>query len=503
MQAASGASSRADPAVADLLIVGPVATLAGASGFGWVDAIGIADGIVVGVGRHAAEAAVGPGAIRWRLPPGACTVPGLTDAHLHLGMAAVAALGIRLGGLVDRPAVGTTIAAAHAARVAAGDRDGWLLGDGWSLDQLGGWPTASELEALAPGRPVALWSHDHHARWANTTALALAGIGPSGPGGITSGLVRREASGAPTGVLHEAAATLLDRVIPTLSPDARMAAIDGYAQELLRLGVTGVHDPGDLAVSAALEGPDAYRAMATAGRLPIRVTASVREVQLESAIETGMRTGRHHAGYSDGWLKLFADGALGSRSAALLAPYEPGDPGGTPVGGPAGLITHDADQMRAVALRAASNGIAVQIHGIGDAAVRAALDVLEAIPRIDRAHHRIEHAQLVHPTDVPRFRPAGISASVQPCHLCSDASAVRAAWGERSQHAFPIAALDRAGALIPFGTDAPVESPIPGATSARPSLAAIRAGPPSTWRSIRSRPSMCGARCGQPASIRR
>ncbi len=444
-----------------LLIIGPVATLAGAAGFGWTDAIGITDGIIAGVGVQDAQAAVGPAAERWQLPPGTCVVPGITDAHLHLGMAAMAALGVRLGGSADRAGVYAAIAAVHASRLAAGDHDGWLLGDGWSLDQLGGWPTATELEMLAPGRPVALWSHDHHARWASASALARAGIGPVGHDGPSSGLVRRDASGAPTGVLHETAATLLDQVIPPPSPDARKAAIEAYAQGLLALGVTGVHDPGDLAVSAALDGPDTYRAMAASQRLPIRVAASVREVQLEAAIAAGMRTGRHVGGSSDGWLKLFADGALGSRSAALLAPYEPGDPGGAPVGGPAGLVTHDPDRMRKVAARAASHGIAVQVHGIGDAAVRAALDVLEAIPRVAGAHHRVEHAQLIDPADVPRFGRAGIAASVQPCHLCSDAPAVRAAWGERSRHAFPLAALERAGALIPFGTDAPVESPDP------------------------------------------
>ena len=105
--------------------------------------------------------------------------------------------------------------------------------------------------------------------------------------------------------------------------------------------------------------------------------------------------------------------------------------------------------------------IAVQIHGIGDAAVRTALDVLEAIPVVPGVAHRVEHAQLIDPADVPRFARAGIAASVQPCHLCSDAPTVRAAWGDRSGQAFPIAALAGSGALIPFGTDAPVESPDP------------------------------------------
>ena len=450
--------------VVDRVVLGRIATLAGASGLAEVEAIAIADGVVVQVGKRAdIEALAGPATERWRLPPGTCVVPGMTDAHLHLGMAAAAATGVRLGGLPDRAAVWAAIAEAHAARVAAGDREGWLLGDGWSLDQLGDWPTGADLERLAPSRPVALWSHDHHARWASPAALVRAGIGALHDGPV--GLVRRDGSGAPTGVLHEAAATLLDPSIPAATVAERAAALQRYAVTLAALGVTGVHDPGDLAVSAALDAVLLYRALAEEGRLPLRVAASVREIQLEAAIAAVMRTGqgggRGSGRARDGWLKLFADGSLGSRSAALLMPYEAGDPGGSPVGGPAGMITHDPDDMLLVAMRAAVNGIAVQIHGIGDAAVRAALDVLEHLPRVAGVAHRVEHAQLVDQADIPRFGRAGIAASVQPCHLCSDAPAVEHAWGARSRDAFPIAALDRAGTLIPFGTDAPVESPDP------------------------------------------
>ncbi len=129
--------------------------------------------------------------------------------------------------------------------------------------------------------------------------------------------------------------------------------------------------------------------------------------------------------------------------------------------GPSGLVTHDPEAMLQVARRAAGQGIAVQIHGIGDAAVRAALDVLEATPVVPGVAHRVEHAQLVDPDDIPRFARSGIAASVQPCHLCTDASAITTAWGSRSRNAFPLASLDRSGALLPLGTDAPVESPDP------------------------------------------
>jgi predicted amidohydrolase YtcJ len=239
---------------------------------------------------------------------------------------------------------------------------------------------------------------------------------------------------------------------------------------LARLGVTAVHDPGGVAPDPALAGgPTLYRALALDGRLPLRVMACIREEQLERAIETGFRTGRTAAApevpasgrYRDGWLKLFSDGALGSRTAALLEPYERDDPAGPPPGGPHGLPLHDRHGLAALAGRAARAGIASQIHAIGDAAVRTVLDVLAGVPPVAGAWHRVEHAQLVHSDDIGRFAALGVAASVQPCHLPSDASAVRVAWGARSGQAFPLADLDRAGALLPFGTDAPVESPDP------------------------------------------
>jgi predicted amidohydrolase YtcJ len=206
--------------------------------------------------------------------------------------------------------------------------------------------------------------------------------------------------------------------------------------------------------------------MARGGRLPLRILASVREEQLDRAIEIGFRSGRTvgspgHERYRDGWLKLFSDGALGSRTAALLAPYEPDDPAGPPPGGLTGMSLRSAEQLTEVTGRAALAGIASQIHAIGDAAVRTVLDVIERLPAVAGAMHRVEHAQLVDPADVARFGALGIPASVQPSHLISDAAAMRAAWGARAAASFPLAAIDRSGALMPFGTDAPVESPDP------------------------------------------
>ena len=193
----------------------------------------------------------------------------------------------------------------------------------------------------------------------------------------------------------------------------------------------------------------------------MRVHGCIRDPQLDRALELGLRSGEGIGRYTTGWLKLFVDGSLGSRSAALLAPYDDAD-ANPPTGGPTGMVVTDADELRDLLLRAARGGIVGEVHAIGDAAVRMALDVLAQTPRVAAPlRPRIEHAQLVHPADQPRFGALGIAASVQPVHLRNDAEQQRLAWGARAQNTFPLRTFVETGALIPFGTDAPVEPPDP------------------------------------------
>lgn len=450
-------------APANLVIEGRVATLAGESGWGWVQAVAIGQGRVVGVGSRAdLEGWVGPRTVQWRLPPDAICLPGIVDAHLHLMALALARTQVDLTAAADLPATLAALAAAHLRMIDSGDRDGWLLGHGWTLHALGRWPDAGLLESACPGRPVALWSHDHHSRWLSRRALELAGIGPAtaDPDG---GLIRRHGAGAPTGILHETAAAIVDDAIPDPPGHIVEQAIVDQAADLAALGIVGCHDPGELTrVPRIRRGPLLYRAMADAGRLPLRVHASIRAAELDHAIELGLRSGEGSGRYTMGWLKLFTDGALGSRSAALLEPYEDGDPN-PPTGGPRGMFLHPPDELAEQIRRAAAAGITSQMHAIGDAAVRAALELLADQPDT-RLRRRIEHAQLVHPADVARFGALGIAASVQPVHLRSDAAPARQAWGARAELAFPLAGLAAGGALIPIGTDAPVEpfDPWPG-----------------------------------------
>jgi predicted amidohydrolase YtcJ len=482
-----------------LVVTGRIATLAGSDGPEWVDAIAINDGRVVAAGSlDDVEPVVRAGTRRLDLAPNEVAIPGLTDAHLHLTEAALARRRVELEGCASIDAfVELVRAAAHTKP------DGWIEGAGWDADLLGRWPTARDLDAAAPGRLVALWAHDHHSLIASEGALRLAGIDPAtaDPAG---GAIRRGDDGRPTGVLHESAAGLAHGLVPRPSGDDIAGALRPLVAELLALGVVAVHDPGGLGEEGDLGGGiEAYRRLAAAGELGLRVHASIRPGQLEAAAAQDLRSGaplgpdpRNRLRL--GWLKTFADGSLGSRTARLLEPLDP-VPGEPPrVNGGYGLWVVPPDELAEQAARAASLGITTQIHGIGDAAVRAALEALAPTAGATTLMPRVEHAQLVSEADIPRFEALGIAASVQPIHVRSDAEKARRLWGPRAEErGYALAALDVTGALIPFGTDAPVEpvDPWPGVacavTRAAPDWPAGTApfGPRnglSLWRAIRA-----------------
>lgn len=454
------------------LVTGRIATLAGAAGPGWVDAVAIRNGRVVAAGSASqAAAAAGERPRVMALAPDEAAIPGLTDSHLHLVDAALARRTVQLEGSRSVDALVERVAAA-AQHPAA--RDAWIEGGGWMADTLGAWPTAADLERVAPGRLVALWAHDHHALLASSRALADAGIhaGTADPAG---GVIRRDARGEPTGVLHETASRLVADRVPAASEAVMARAVAALCAELVALGVVAVHDPGGLATSVGLGGGiAAYRALAASGGLPLRIHVSLRAEQLEAAIAERLRSGqpigpdplgRLHLG----WLKAFADGSLGSRTAALIEPlaHIPGE--AEPPNGGYGVWVTEPAELEAQASRAVEAGIATQIHGIGDAAVRAALDVLGPTVGKTPLMPRVEHAQLVAEADIARFGRLGIAASMQPVHVRSDASLARSVWGPRAEErGYALGRLLRAGAVVASGTDAPVEpvDPWPGVACA-------------------------------------
>ncbi len=488
---------------ADLVVVGRIATLGGSEGPGWAEAIAVRGGRVVAAGRaDEIEGLAGPGTRRLALRPDEVAIPGLTDAHLHLVDAALARSRVALDGCES---IDELVRRVRRGPEAGPSNDGgaWIEGGGWDPDALGRWPTADDLDRAAPGRLVALWAHDHHALVASPAALVAAGIdeGWADPQG---GVIRRDATGRLTGVLHETAAGLVTGRIPRPSADAIADALVPLATELLALGVVAVHDPGSMVPPVGLGGPlDAYRALAATGSLPLRVHASLRVAQLDAAARAGLRSGSPLGPdpldrLRLGWLKTFADGSLGSRTAALLRPMERVAGEAPPANEGLGVWLVPPERLREQAASAAALGIATQIHGIGDAAVRAALDALAPTVGATPLVPRVEHAQLVADEDVSRFAALGIAASVQPVHLRSDVDKARSLWGDRADAgAFPLAALAGTGALVAFGTDAPVEpiDPWPGIacaiTRAAPSwpVGTPPLGPSQAftlWRSIRA-----------------
>ncbi len=443
----------------DMLVTGRIATLAGDTGFGWVEAVGISGGRVAFAGSEVElETRADPHTRRILLEPHEVAIPGLTDAHLHLADAAIAADDLDL---TDAATLDDGLALVAERASATPDPEAWIEGGGWDQRRWGRWPSAADLERVVPGRLVGLWSFDHHAYWVSAAALARAGVDArtdDPPGGI----ILRDDTGAPTGVLLENACPLVTDGVPMPDADRLADAIERLADRLVALGVVAVHDPAGISADPELTGAfAAYAALAADDRLPLRVHAGLRSEALPSALARGLRSGDPLGPVEGrarvGWQKLFADGTLGSRTAATLDPVQPD--------GSRGLFRTTPEELAALAAAAAAGGIATQVHAIGDHAVRAALDALAPTVSHVPLIPRIEHVQLVHPDDLPRFAAAGIAASVQPVHLREDAATARRDWGSRAERdGYPWRALADSGALLPFGTDAPIEpiDPWPG-----------------------------------------
>ncbi len=377
---------------------------------------------------------------------GATIVPGFIDAHVHMQ-----GLGDEIETFDLRNASTVAEAAAVVRNQAARRKPGeWIRGRGWDQTNWGGrFPSADDLAAAAPANPVCLSRVDGHAVWVNRQALALAGITaetPDPPGGR----IVRTAAGEPTGVLIDAAMVLVSRRIPPPTPAEIRRRIARAARECSRVGLTTVHDAGVTA-----EELDAYRDLLAHGELPIRVYAMIGGAgdlwrqYLERGPEIGDRLTVRA-------IKLIADGALGSRGAALIEPYSD-DPGNT------GLMMLTRDQIERVAREAKAHGFQVATHAIGDRANRTVLEAYgAALGGVNGLRFRIEHAQVVAPADFEMFRKFSIVASVQPTHATSDMRWAEARLGpERVKGAYAWRRFLDLGVAVASGSDFPAESPDP------------------------------------------
>ncbi len=381
---------------------------------------------------------------------GRLLTPGLWDAHIHLYHWCQARRQLSLTGCADRDELLARVAGAPSGT-------GWLLGNGWNNST---WPdsrppTRQELDERTGERPTLLWCSDLHSAVANTVALRQANM--LSPGlAIAGGVIERDPDGSPNGWLKEMAANQIRQTVPEPTPAELQELLEQAAGELLSLGVTAVCDQrikdqndGRVIMAALLE-------LEREGRWPLRTSVNLAAHHLDQAIALGLTTGFGSDRVRFGHLKLFADGALGSRTARMLEPFSSGGCG--PDG--RGLYLTEPEEMRETIHKAARAGWSISIHAIGDEANRVCLDLFEELDREGvprpRIPHRIEHVQILSDADVGRLAQLGLSASVQAGHLLDDRAAADDALGPRARLAYRFADLLQAGTRLVFGTDAPV-----------------------------------------------
>ena len=446
---------------ASLVLIGQVVVSAGPNGLQTAEAIGIADGRVVTVGsRDEVLDAKAPNA-RLVAAGTAAIVPGIHDFHLHLVGMARARRSLRLDAVGSFEALLIELRRADAAL----PRDSWLSGGGWT-DALMTGTALQRLDEAIGDRAALLYSHDSHSAWASVAARRAAGLTAETPD-PAGGRIERGADGVPNGLLREAATDLVEAVAPRACGPALDAALDEVLAELAGFGITGATDAGDTtadngtAEHAGL-GDSASVLFGSGSRLDgrLRLTINVPAAAIDAAAARQLRTGTMLPGASTlrmGWAKVYADGALGSGTAALFDPASGGPASGT------GILRLTPDQLDQVAAAARAAGISLAVHAIGDRAVASALDAVERAPARPSGvpPDRIEHVQLARAVDRARFGQLGVTASLQPVHVTSDRSLAETSWADRLANAYPWRSLAAAGARLAFGSDAPIETPNP------------------------------------------
>jgi predicted amidohydrolase YtcJ len=314
----------------------------------------------------------------------------------------------------------------------------WVLGHGWDQNRWGGYGSLKDLDSVSAG-------------WANSKAMAQCGLSDSSED-PPKGKLQRDSQGQLTGILFEDALLLISAKIP--KPDeSELAAMILRAQDHLhRWGITAIHDFDGLRCLNALH------RLELDTKLKLRVLKHVREKEFNQAVEGNFRTRYDSDWIRIGHLKLFSDGALGPRTAAMLEHYE-GDPGNL------GMLLFSTDELVEIGRSAIQSGFPMAIHAIGDRANRTALDAFKVLKDLDLDNppfpHRIEHVQLLDKDDVTRLADLGITASMQPIHAVSDQQMADQYWGDRVRWGYAWKAQFSAGAQVVFGSDAPVESPDP------------------------------------------
>ena len=388
------------------------------------------DRVAGGVGTH--EAAL-PLPSRDRVDLGGrCVLPGLNDAHVHFPTWAIARREVRLEG------VRSVEEAVARVRDGLAQRSGeWLRGRGWRSGEWPEQPTKEALDAVAGDVPVALLAHDSHSLWLNSAALARANGDLEVPGGV----VERDASGEPTGVLREESCwRFRDRYV-AISDDEHVDAMREGLRVTASRGVTAVHDKDGWIGALRF-----WQRLDHDAALTLRVWQSTPYDDLDRLAALGLRSGFGSDLLRLGYLKAFMDGTLGSQTARMLDG--------------SGVEITSGEELADVIRRAAPAGWPVAVHAIGDLANREALDAFEATRDVWAPlglRHRIEHAQLLAPEEIGRFAALGIAASVQFSHATSDRDLADRFWAGNTAGAYAFRSLVDSGAVVANGSDAPIE----------------------------------------------
>ena len=384
---------------------------------------------------------------------GRCVIPGLIDSHVHFEGFSLALSEIDL---LDTTSLDEALARikARADETPAGE---WLRGRGWTQADWAShqFPTSADLDSVSGDCPAYLRHRSGHAGWANSLALRMAGIDANTPD-PSGGQIQRDADGNPTGILFETAMELVAAQVPPYTEEQIVDAMRQGQEYCWKVGLVGVHD---------FDGISCFQALQTLqrnGELGLRIVKNIPNAHVDEAIGVGLRSGFGDEWIRIGGVKMFADGALGPRTALMIEPYE-GEPDNR------GMSVLDKEEMMEIAHKAYPNQLAITVHAIGDQAVHDVLDICESIQTagyktVPAVPNRIEHVQIVHPMDHHRLAELDVIASMQPIHATSDMAIADRHWGSRTKDSYALRTMLGSGATVVFGSDSPVEpiDPIPG-----------------------------------------
>lgn len=417
------------------------------------EAVIATDGRITFVGSAAAARSRQPAGARVIDLHGLTVLPGLVDAHAHLSGVGFRELNFNLEGTTGI----ADLQAKVKTRAAATPKGAWIVGRGWIESKWSppAFPTRQDLDAVAPDHPVVLGRSDGHALVANSAALKLAHIDRTTPD-PAGGQVLKDAAGDPTGMLVDNAQALVRRLVPPATAEETAQALEVGAAREVKLGWTQVHAPGNSYAEAKL-----MERLIREGKIKLRIsdTISAPGADAERLLKEGATIDEFGGRFTLRGFKLYMDGALGSRGAALLEPYSD-----SPTS--KGLFITSPEEIYPLLVRALRSGLQIQTHAIGDRGNRTILDLYEkafaAVPVAERKiaapRWRVEHAQIISPVDLPRFAKLGVIPSMQASHAIGDFYFAPARLGlDRLKGAYAWRSLIDAGSIIPGGSDAPVE----------------------------------------------